>query len=69
MSDLDRNKDPGFHRHYAKVMIREAKIRRAAGQKNMVATLTQWARNGRRRYWEAIRAAKIDLRQGDLFHG
>lgn len=66
---LDRKKDPEFHRHYAKVMIRETKIRRASGQERIVATLTLWARNGRRRYWAAIRASKRDLTQGDLFRG
>lgn len=67
MSDIDRKKDPAFHRHYAKVMIREAKIRRAAGQINMTATLTQWARNGRRRYWKAMRALNKDDKQGEMF--
>lgn len=59
--------DPAFHRHYAKVMIAEAKKRRATNQPGMVKTLVQWARNGRRRYWEAHRALHRNPDQGDLF--
>jgi hypothetical protein len=68
MSDLDRKPDPAFHLHYARVMIAEAKKRRAAGNhSNMVATLVLWARNGRRRYWDAVRASRTDPKQKDLF--
>lgn len=67
MSDIDRNGDPAFHLHYCRVMITEAKKRRAAGQPNMVKTLVQWALNGRRRYYEAVEALERDPNQGELF--
>lgn len=66
-SELDRNGDPAFHLHYARVMMAEAKKRRAAGQPNMVATLVRWAMNGRRRYYEAVDALERDPNQGELF--
>lgn len=70
MSDLDLNKDPAFHLHYCRVLITEAKKRRAAGQPNMVATLVGWALNGRRRYYESLEARKAAPDQGEMFdHG
>jgi hypothetical protein len=66
---LDRVRDPAFHRNYARVMIAEARRRQAAGNDAMVATLLEWACRGRRRYWQAVRAMKKDLRQGELFGG
>jgi hypothetical protein len=68
MADLDKKSDPAFHRYYARVMITEAKKRRAAGnQTAMVAILVSWARNGRRRYWDAVKASRTDPAQKDLF--
>lgn len=67
MSELDRNDDPAFHLHYCRVMITEAKKRRAGDQHNMVRTLVQWALNGRRRYYEALEAQQRDPKQGELF--
>lgn len=67
MTDLDAKRDPAFHLHYCRVMIAEAKKRRASGQHAMVATLVQWALNGRRRYYEAVEAMRVDARQGELF--
>jgi hypothetical protein len=40
---------PASHIHTAKVLIREAKIRRRAGQVELAKTLARWALNQRRR--------------------
>jgi hypothetical protein len=56
MSPGDREKDPAFDRHYARVMLTEAKRRR--GQP-FAATLLRWAKAARLRSHGAPRQFEL----------
>jgi hypothetical protein len=53
--------------HTAKVLVREARVRRLMGQTKFAGTLLQWAANARKR--AASAAERNKPAQGDLFGG